>query len=87
MPDECEALWAVSSIPQRRAREMRAELARHVREAARDGKPVEAVVGEDVTIFSLEWARENGPPRSLKGQVIDWLLRPPSEKTSSTGCR
>jgi len=74
MLDECEALWAVSNIPQRRAQEMRAELAQHVREATRDGKPVEAVVGEDVTIFALEWARENGPPRSLKGELIDWLL-------------
>ncbi len=54
MLDECEALWAVSNIPQRRAQEMRAELPQHVRDATRDGKPVEAVVGEDVTIFALE---------------------------------
>ncbi len=74
MLDECEALWAVSNIPQRRAQEMRAELPQHVRDATRDGKPVEAVVGEDVTIFALEWARENGPPRSLEGELIDWLL-------------
>ena len=74
MLDECEALWAVSNIPQRRAQEMRTELAQHVREATQDGKPVEAVVGEDVTIFALEWARENGPPRSPKGELIDWLL-------------
>ena len=74
MLDECEALWAVSNIPQRRAQEMRSELAQHVREAAQDGKPIEAVVGEDVTIFALEWARENGPPRSLRGELIDWSL-------------
>lgn len=74
MLDECELLWSVSNIPPRRIQEMRAELAQHVREATEDGKPVEAVVGEDVTIFALEWARENGPPRSLKGEMIDWLL-------------
>jgi hypothetical protein len=72
--EECEALWAVSNIPQRKASEMRAELAQHMREATQDGKPVEAVVGEDVTIFALEWARENGPPRSLRGEVVDSLL-------------
>lgn len=74
MLDECELLWAVSNIPQRRAREMRTELAQHVREATEDGKPVEAIVGQDVTTFALEWARENGPPKSFKGEVIDLLL-------------
>lgn len=74
MLDECELMWAVSNIPQRRAQEMRAELAEHVREATRDGKHVEDVVGEDVTMFALEWARENGPPQSFKGEVINLLL-------------
>ena len=74
MLDECELLWAVSNIPQRRAQEMRAELAEHVLEATRDGKDVKDVVGEDVTIFALEWARENGPPQSFKGEVINLLI-------------
>lgn len=47
---------------------MRAVIGRqqHVRQATEDG--------DDATIFALEWARENGPPRSLKGEMIDLLI-------------
>lgn len=72
--EECEAFWVLSSIPHGKVDEMKLELEQHLREASRDGKPVETVVGDDVLLFARSWAEENGPPRSLVREILDWVL-------------
>ena len=58
---QCELHWLVGRIPEGRASEMREELHQHLREATRDGKPVESVVGHDVLAFAESWARVDRP--------------------------
>lgn len=58
---QCELHWHVRRIPDQKVDEMRDELHQHLREAARDGKPVETVVGEDVAACRDYWKR-NGVP-------------------------
>ncbi|QIN79230.1 hypothetical protein GBA65_12660 [Rubrobacter marinus] len=62
---ECRVYWVRSGVPRRRVDDMLSELERHLREAGEDGKPVEAVVGDDVRPFAKLWAEESRPPREL----------------------
>jgi hypothetical protein len=58
----CERYWKRTGVPRDRIPEMRAELETHLHEAALEGRPVESVVGPDVTAFAEGWAREFRPP-------------------------
>lgn len=58
---QCEAHWLVNRIPEARVDEMRDELHQHLREATRDGKTVESVVGDDVLMFAESWVQESRP--------------------------
>jgi hypothetical protein len=58
----CERYWKRTGVPRDRIAEMRAELETHLHEAAREGRPVDSVVGPDVTAFAEGWAREFRPP-------------------------
>jgi hypothetical protein len=61
----CERYWKRTGVPRDRIAEMRAELETHLHEAAVEGRPVESVVGPDVTAFAEGWAREFRPPRVM----------------------
>lgn len=50
--------------------DMLRELEDHLREAAGDGKPPEAVVGEDVRAFAESWAEVNRPPGALAKRLL-----------------
>lgn len=67
----CELHWAVNRIPEDKVLEMSAELEQHLREALRDGKPVEAVVGPDESAFAEAWAEESRPSMSLVDRAVE----------------
>ena len=67
---ECELYWVRTGIPRRKVNDMLSELERHLREADEDGKPVEAVVGEDVKPLAEAWAEENRPPREFGKRLL-----------------
>ena len=67
---ECELYWVRTGVPRREINDMLSELERHLREAAEDGKPIEAVVGGDVKTFAESWAEENRPPRELGKRLL-----------------
>jgi hypothetical protein len=58
----CERYWKRTGVPRDRIAEMRAELETHLHDAEGEGKPVDSVVGPDVTEFAEGWAREFRPP-------------------------
>lgn len=62
--ERCEVYWVISEVSRPRIEEMKLELQQHLRDAGRDGKPPEAVVGEDVEVFAEAWAKES---RTSKG--------------------
>ena len=70
---QCEAHWLVNRIPESRVDEMRDELHHHLREAVQDGKPVTAVIGDDVPAFAESWAREDRPSWPLHRRVT-WFV-------------
>lgn len=55
--ERCEAYWSATHVPRKAVKEMRAELASHLEEAARAGKSPETVIGPDLNEFAEEWAR------------------------------
>jgi membrane protein implicated in regulation of membrane protease activity len=55
--ERCEAYWSATHVPSRAVKEMRAELASHLEEAAAAGKSAETVIGRDLNKFAEEWAR------------------------------
>lgn len=67
--ETCAAVWALAEIPRARIAEMRAELERHLRDAARDGKPPAATVGPDVIAFAQVWAQEDRPAPSWPRRI------------------
>lgn len=67
---ECRLYWIRSGVPRRKVDDMLSELERHLREAGEDGKPVDAVVGEDAKAFAKSWAEENRPPRELGKRLL-----------------
>ncbi len=69
---QCEFHWAVRGIPEAKVDEMRDELHLHLLEATRDGKPVEAVVGDDVLAFAESWAREDRPSWPMRRRVAEF---------------
>lgn len=73
---ECEMHWIVNRIPDERVQEMSAELEQHLREAARDGKTIDAVVGPDAFAFAESWAEEDRPSWSVIDRVVEyaWAL-------------
>lgn len=70
----CELHWRVGRISEPRVDEMRDEFHQHRREAVRDGKTVESVVGDDVVeAFAESWAREDRLPWPVYRQVT-WFF-------------
>ena len=69
---QCELHWSVRRIPEARVDEMRDELHLHLREATRNGKPVETVVGCDVLAFAETWARENRSSWPVRQRVAEF---------------
>jgi len=57
---ETERQWRRAGVPADTIREMRVELESHLREAEREGKSLEAVVGPDLESFAAAWASEQG---------------------------
>ena len=55
--DRCKRYWSSTHVPSKAIKEMRAELASHLEEAARAGKAPDAVIGPDLNEFAEEWAR------------------------------
>lgn len=68
---QCEFHWHVRRIPEPRVDEMRDELHLHLREAARNGKPVGTVVGDDVPAFAESWAGENRPHWPMRQRIAE----------------
>lgn len=66
----CELVWRQQSIPSTTIDEMRAELEAHLREAQREGKTTESVVGADINAFARSWANVQ-PERGLPTTVIE----------------
>lgn len=67
---ECELYWIRTGVPRRETNDMLSELERHLREADKDGKPIEAVVGGDVKAFAESWAEENRLPGELGKRLL-----------------
>lgn len=55
--DRCKRYWSSTHVPSNAIKEMEAELASHLEEAARAGKTPEAVIGPELNEFAEEWAR------------------------------
>jgi len=55
--ERCGAYWSATHVPRKAVKEMRAELASHLEEAARAGKSPKTVIGPDLNEFAEEWAR------------------------------
>ena len=68
----CEMHWLVNRIPEDKVLEMSGELEQHLREAMRDGKPVEAVVGPDEFAFAESWAEEARPSMSIGNRFVEF---------------
>jgi hypothetical protein len=62
MVKACTRYWRRTSVPRHAIAEMRGELESHLTNAVAEGKPMASVVGEDVTAFAEQWAREYRPP-------------------------
>lgn len=58
---QCMATWAERQIAPPTITEMRAELESHLRDAERNGKSPEAVIGPDVDRFARTWADAQVP--------------------------
>jgi membrane protein implicated in regulation of membrane protease activity len=55
--DRCKRYWSSTHVPSKAIKEMEAELASHLEEAAGAGKTPSAVIGPDLNEFAEEWAR------------------------------
>ncbi|HEY5579113.1 MAG TPA: hypothetical protein VIL12_05450, partial [Acidimicrobiia bacterium] len=73
---ETERQWRRAGVPAATIREMKAELESHLREAEREGKSLDAVVGPDLKSFAAAWASEQGaggsspdPPRRPRARA------------------
>ena len=55
--DRCKRYWSSTHVPSKAIKEMEAELASHLEEAAGAGKTPSAVIGLDLNEFAEEWAR------------------------------
>lgn len=71
--DMCEIHWITTEVPVEKIEEMRDELWEHLREAVRDGKTVESVVGDNPVFFAEEWAAPVRPPKPLLWKVSGWV--------------
>jgi hypothetical protein len=58
----CTWYWRRTRVLKEAIAEMRGELESHLTDAVAEGKPVTSVVGDDVTAFAEQWAREYRPP-------------------------
>lgn len=68
----CEMHWLMNRIPEDKVLEMSDELEQHLREAVRDGNPVEAVVGPDEFTFAESWAEEARPSMWLRTRIVEF---------------
>ena len=66
---QCVFVWESDGVPAEQIEEMSEELTEHLLAAARDGQPVEAVVGGDVGTFANEWGAPHRPPDRWRRQV------------------
>jgi DNA-binding ferritin-like protein (Dps family) len=76
---DCRWQWSAKGVPEGEIEEMSEELEQHLREATRDGRPVSAVVGPDVSAFARRRAEESGAtvdpsPETLKDRLLGWVL-------------
>lgn len=68
--DRCQRYWSSTHVPSKAIKEMRAELASHLEEAARAGKAPDTVIGPDLNEFAEEWARTYRRPMDAADQVV-----------------
>lgn len=68
--EDCEVYWLLRNVPRVKVDDMRLELEQHLRDAARDGKPLEAVIDGEVEDFAEAWADENRQNESLGGRLL-----------------
>ena len=66
---ECERYWIGAGVSDDAVREMKSELELHLREAEREGKSPESVVGNDLAAFAEAWAAEQRDPSTTEA---DW---------------
>ena len=71
---ECVFRWESDRIPVEKIAEMRVELMEHLLDAVRGGRPVEAVVGNNIGAFADEWGAL--PTARPTGGTGNWQ-RPP----------
>ena len=87
MPDQietivrdCRRYWLDTNVARKVADDMSAELEQHLREAQLEGRSPDDVVGESVTAFAEEWARENrsvswsAPPTTSLNSTRNWTM-------------
>jgi membrane protein implicated in regulation of membrane protease activity len=67
--DRCKRYWSSTHVPSKAIKEMEAELASHLEEAAGAGKSPQAVIGLDLNEFAEEWARTYRRPMIASEQI------------------
>ncbi len=78
--DRCRRYWSSTHVPSKAIKEMKAELASHLEEAARAGKAPQSVIGPDLNEFAEEWARAYRRPMDAGEQTVPRMRMAPNRQ-------